>query len=100
VWVRAAPALGPTPHCSASVGYGERVPRLRYSGEPIKNDPKHYAAAKKVAILKRHLLEKVPVSQLCEEKGLQPTVFYHWQKEFLENGANDRTIFLRLPVSC
>ena len=24
---------------------------------------------------------------LCEELGLQPTVFYRWQKEFLENGA-------------
>jgi transposase-like protein len=29
----------------------------------------------------------VPVSDLCEELGLQPTVFYRWQKEFFENGA-------------
>jgi len=28
-----------------------------------------------------------PVSDLCEELGLQPTVFYRWQKEFFENGA-------------
>jgi transposase len=28
-----------------------------------------------------------PVSELCEENGLQPTVFYRWQKEFFENGA-------------
>jgi hypothetical protein len=33
------------------------------------------------------LLDKVPVSDLCEELGLQPTVFYRWQKEFFENGA-------------
>jgi transposase len=32
-------------------------------------------------------LEKVPVSDLCEELNLQPTVFYRWQKEFFENGA-------------
>jgi transposase-like protein len=32
-------------------------------------------------------LDKVPVSELCEEKGLKPTVFYRWQKEFFENGA-------------
>jgi transposase-like protein len=33
------------------------------------------------------LLDKVPVSDLCEEHGLQPTVFYRWQKEFFEKGA-------------
>ena len=26
-------------------------------------------------------------SDLCEELGLRPTVFYRWQKEFFENGA-------------
>jgi transposase-like protein len=53
----------------------------------MKNDRKHYTASEKVAILKRHLVDKVPVSQLCEEKGLQPTIFYRWQKELFENGA-------------
>ena len=48
---------------------------------------KHYTAEEKVAILRRHLLDKLPVSDLCEELGLQPTVFYRWQKEFFENGA-------------
>ena len=48
---------------------------------------KHYTAEEKVAILRRHLLDKVPVSNLCEELGLQPTVFYRWQKEYFENGA-------------
>src|SRR5262245_43550457 len=33
------------------------------------------------------LLEKEPISKLCDEEGLQPTVFYRWQKEFFENGA-------------
>jgi hypothetical protein len=42
---------------------------------------------KNVAILRRHLLDKVPISDLCEELGLQPTVFYRCQKEFFENGA-------------
>jgi transposase-like protein len=32
-------------------------------------------------------LDKVPVSDLCEELGLRPTVFYRWQKKFFENGA-------------
>ena len=48
---------------------------------------KRLTAEEKVAILRRHFLEKVPVSTLCEEHGLNPTVFYRWQKEFFENGA-------------
>jgi transposase len=51
----------------------------------MRRERKHYTAEEKVAILRRHLLDKVPVSDLCEELGLQPTVFYRWQKEFFEN---------------
>jgi transposase-like protein len=32
-------------------------------------------------------VENVPVSDLCVGLGLQPTVFYQWQKEFFENSA-------------
>jgi len=48
---------------------------------------KQYSGTEKVSILRRHLVDKIPVSDLCEELGLQPTVFYRWQKEFFENGA-------------
>lgn len=48
---------------------------------------KNYTPEEKVAILKRHLVEKVPVSDLCDELGLNPTVFYGWQKQLFENGA-------------
>ena len=53
----------------------------------MKKSRKHYTAEEKVAILRRHLLEGAVVSALCDELGLQPTVFYRWQKEFFENGA-------------
>ena len=53
----------------------------------MRRERKQYSGEEKVAILRRHFLEKVPVSALCEELGLQPTVFYRWQKEFFENGA-------------
>ena len=53
----------------------------------MRKGRKHYTGEEKVAILRRHLLDKVPVTDLCEELGLQPTVFYRWQKEFFENGA-------------
>ena len=44
-------------------------------------------AGREVGIPRRHLLEKEPISKLCDEVGLQPTVFYRWLKEFFENGA-------------
>lgn len=39
-----------------------------------------YSAEEKVAILRRHLLDHVPISELCDQYKLQPTVFYRWQK--------------------
>ena len=33
---------------------------------------RHFAGAEKVAILKRHLIDKVPISDLCDELGLFP----------------------------
>jgi hypothetical protein len=32
-------------------------------------------------------VDKIPVSELCEELGLRPTLFYRWQKDLFENGA-------------
>ena len=52
-----------------------------------KKTRKHYTAQDKVAILRKHLIDHIPVSQLCDEYHLQPTVFYRWQKQFFENGA-------------
>ena len=53
----------------------------------MKKERKHYTAEEKVAILRRRLLEQEPISKLCDDLGLQPTVFYRWQKEFFENAA-------------
>jgi transposase len=47
---------------------------------------RHFSGPEKVAILKRHLLEKTPVSDLCDELGIGPNLLYRWQKEFFENG--------------
>jgi len=46
---------------------------------------RHFTADEKVAILRRHLLDKVPVYNLCDEMNLKPNVFYTWQKAFFEN---------------
>lgn len=41
----------------------------------------------KIAILRAHLLEKIPVSELCEKHGISPVNFYNWQKQLFENGG-------------
>jgi transposase len=51
-----------------------------------KQPRRHFTGTEKVAILKRHLLDKVPVSDLCDELGLYPNQLYAWLKEFFENG--------------
>src|SRR6516162_5385337 len=44
-------------------------------------------AGQKVAILREHLVEQLPVSEVCEKHQIHPTLFYQWQKTFFENGA-------------
>jgi transposase-like protein len=52
-----------------------------------KKARRQHSPEDKVRILRLHLLEHKPISQLCEEEGLHPTLFYQWQKAFFENGA-------------
>ena len=53
----------------------------------MKRNRRHFTGIEKVAVLRRHLIDSVPISDLCSEYDLQPTVFYRWQKQFFENGA-------------
>ena len=53
----------------------------------MKRKRRNFAGAEKVSILRRHLLEGVPISEVCEQAGIQPTQFYEWQKRLFENGA-------------
>lgn len=48
---------------------------------------KYLTAAEKVAIVRRHLLEQVPVSDLCDEYGIHATQYYAWQKQLFEQGS-------------
>jgi len=48
---------------------------------------RRFSGSEKMAILRAHLIEKVPISAVCDKHGLQPTVFYQWQKKLFEDGA-------------
>jgi len=52
-----------------------------------KAQRRQFSTDQKVALLRRHLIDKVPVSQLCEEAKIQPSVFYHWQQLLFENAS-------------
>lgn len=41
----------------------------------------------KISIIREHLIEKVPVSELCDRHGVSVVNFYNWQKQLFENGA-------------
>jgi transposase-like protein len=56
-----------------------------------KRSRRHYTTEQKVEILRRHMVDKVPVSELCNELGLQPSVFYQWQRQVHENLAGALT---------
>ena len=52
----------------------------------MNNERRHLTPQEKIAALKRHLLEGVPVSTVCDQLGIAPTMFYRWQKELFEIG--------------
>jgi transposase-like protein len=53
----------------------------------MANKRKKFSPEEKVRLLRLHLIEKEPVSDICDRHGLNPNVFYRWQKQFFENGA-------------
>jgi transposase len=48
---------------------------------------RHYPPEQKVAALRLHFVEKVPVSDVCEKLGIAVNLFYTWQKQFFDNGT-------------
>jgi transposase len=54
----------------------------------MRKSRKHYTSVEKVAILRRHLIDRVDISDLCDEYQLSPSMFYAWQKLLFENGAS------------
>jgi transposase len=46
---------------------------------------RHFTPQEKVAIVKRHLLEGVAISTVCDEFQINPTLFYQWQRQLFEN---------------
>ena len=52
-----------------------------------KKQRKSNSGEEKVPILKRHLVGKESVSDICDDLNFSPNQFYHWAKAFFESGA-------------
>ena len=47
----------------------------------VANPPRRFRQA-----YRKDTIDHVPVSDLCDEHQLSPTLFYIWQKQFFDNG--------------
>lgn len=46
---------------------------------------RHYTPEQKAALLRRHLVDRVPVSDICTAEHLQPSVYYVWLRQAMDN---------------
>ena len=49
---------------------------------------RRFSTDQKATILKRYLVDKVPISDLCDEYGIKPNQIYAWQKILFEHAES------------
>ena len=53
----------------------------------MSNSRRRIGGEKKISILRKLLVDGVPMSQLCDEHSVQPTQVYQWQRQLFQQGA-------------
>jgi len=53
-----------------------------------KRTRRHFSAQDKIRILRLHLLEAQPLSEVCKAEEITPALFYSWQNRLFEGGAS------------
>jgi len=71
-----------------NINFSEKTYAIMNGGRSMRKKRYNYSPAEKVSILKRHLVGRETVSDLCNEYQLQPKIFYGWQKQFFEQGIS------------
>lgn len=51
-----------------------------------KRKRRNFSSEEKVKLIRQHLIDKKPVSEICNDNNLNPNTFYRWQTEFFERG--------------
>ena len=54
----------------------------------MPTERRRFTGAEKLAILHQHLVERLPLSEVCQKHSISPTLFYFWQKKLFEEGAS------------
>ena len=52
-----------------------------------KRTRQYRAPSLKAELLRKHHVDKVPISDLCDENQLQPSVFYTWQRHLWDHAS-------------
>jgi transposase len=50
-----------------------------------KRTRRNFTTEQKATVLKEHLIDKTPVSDICDKYSLQPSQFYGWQRQLFDN---------------
>jgi transposase len=53
----------------------------------LKKERRHWSAEEKVKLLRRHLIENIPISKICDEAQLAPSLYHRWQEQLFHNAA-------------
>ena len=53
----------------------------------MKRERRHWSADEKTRLLRRHLIEKIPISKVCDEARLSPSLFHRWLEQLFQNAA-------------
>ena len=52
-----------------------------------KRTRRTFSPEEKIAALREHFLGGKPISEVCQARGVNPALFYQWQKIFFDNGS-------------
>ena len=52
------------------------------------SERKHLSAEQKIVILREHLENSIPISQLAEKYNIHPNDIYNWKKKLFESAAD------------
>ena len=51
----------------------------------MKRERRHWSAEDKTRLLRQHLIEKRPISKVCDEAELAPSLFHRWLEQLFQN---------------
>ena len=49
-----------------------------------KQTRRRHSPEQKAALVRQHVVDKKPVSEICSAAQIQPSVFYKWERDLLE----------------